>query len=205
MNKKLLFALCFVMTLSIACTSNPQEPVEEPTPVEDTTWKASMHEALCAIYEYIPYNGIDYQYFMNPLGLVDTTRFAITERDSFAIEHESEEEWYCSLSAKSKYREYPGEFYFHFFFIHDHGTEHIVMDAGIIDYIESEETTRGFACWYGGFGKAVPYDERASLWKDTIRLDYAYTEDSAYVLLVRHKGLVEYSFDGQEIWRLVEE
>lgn len=28
---------------------------------------------------------------------------------------------------------------------------------------------------------------------------------SGYMIYVRHKGLVEYSFDGQEIWRLVEE
>ena len=42
---------------------------------------------------------------------------------------------------------------------------------------------------------------------DTLRFQGDSNSDSpnGYVILIRHKGLVEYSFDGQEIWRLVEE
>ena len=79
-----------------------------------------------------------------------------------------------------------------------------IYDYVTMQFADSDSTPKIICCEWG-FGKATTAEERHLLWRDTVRGLNSFREDSAaYTVIVRHKGLVEYSFDGQEIWRLVE-
>jgi hypothetical protein len=139
---------------------------------------------------------------------MDSTCFAFLRRDSGTfVQENSDYAWTAVLKTTSNFRG-EGEMCIEFDYHHEdfEGKTESVYDFTYIQFADSDSTERMIGCYDvgGGIGASTA-DERDLLWKDTLRYLCTLQEDSgAYTVIVRHKGLVEYSFDGQEIWRLVE-
>lgn len=215
MNKNLTFALCCVMTLSITCTSNPPElnpndkPDVEPKPARDTAWRAVVNHVLDQLASYLPYDGVTKQYYSNEIGALDSIFFAQPSHGGMDYVGQSTDHWQCDISTIAEnYRSRDGHIIIAYQYIHNSTyecSEHILDGLGVIYYNSEGEEIRP-SLLEGGLRDSYREDERDSIWVDTLRYTPLLPQDSgAYAIIVRHKGLVEYSFDGQEIWRLVEE
>ena len=154
---------------------------------------------------YFPYDGVKKQYYTNGYGLTDSTCLAFPKRDSGTFLREKPDfAWIASVVSQSEF--HGGEMKIEFDYIHEGDNEKTeqIYDYVTMQFADSDSTPKIICCEWG-FGKATTAEERHLLWRDTVRGLNSCREDSAaYTVIVRHKGLVEYSFDGQEIWRLVE-
>ena len=198
--------LPMLLTLLCACT-RVNEPTPEPDPIteQDSGWQTIAHEVLDSLMTYFPYDGVKKQYYTNGYGLTDSTCLAFPKRDSGTFLREKPDfAWIASVVSQSEF--HGGEMKIEFDYIHEGDNEKTeqIYDYVTMQFADSDSTPKIICCEWG-FGKATTAEERHLLWRDTVRGLNSFREDSAaYTVIVRHKGLVEYSFDGQEIWRLVE-
>lgn len=206
-NINLLFTLCYAMTLCIACTSS-QEPKPASQIVADSVWRVTARDIMNILESYLPYDGTTVQYYTNEYGRMDSTCFSTPHRDSTTFVKDFPDSiWMCGVTTRTMFHGEDGWGIIEFTYNHDGNKEYSesLYDSFGLMYSTVTETVECTSDW-GGFEGSVSEKDRASLWIDTLRyVSYNQLDSGAYAIIVRHKGLVEYSFDGQEIWRLVEE
>ena len=201
MKKTICFLVIGIMTITIACTNNSDVTNPEEVLKSDSIWKSATHEKLKLFETYLPYDGAAWQYYTNGNGDMDSTCFALSKRDSATCFTEiPDSAWMCNLTSSSSYRG-EGEILisFEYWYLPSLEKSDCFHDQVTFRFPTSQNTEQIINFSWGGIGVET------EVGCDTLCYMSLQQENiGAYAILIPHKGLTEFSLDGEEVWRLVE-